>query len=222
MGEKIGALIETDLTSVMLAGRSGSRAVMDPERLALAPESVDLIVAPLSLQQVNDLPGAFIQMRRALKPDGAALAAMIGGASLNEARTALMEAELELTGGAAARVAPFADVRDLGGLLQRAGLALPVTDVDRFTIRYDHPLKGVADLRALGETFAGSGAVRPLRRDVLARACQLYQERFADADGRVRASLEILWAIGWAPHESQQKPLKPGSAEVSLTQIIGR
>ena len=160
-------------------------------------------------------------MRRILAPDGLFLACLPGGASLVELRVALAQAEEEITGGASPRVSPFVDVRDMGGLLQRAGFALPVADVDSFTVRYDSALALMADLRAMG---AGNVLVRranrPLRRDVLARAAQIYAEQFSDPDGRVRASFEIVWISGWAPHESQQKPAKPGSATMRLEDAI--
>jgi SAM-dependent methyltransferase len=201
---------------------SGENLVVDEEFLPFAPESFDLVVCALNLQFVNDLPGVLAQIRRVLAPDGLFLAAMIGGQSLRELRTCLAQAQEEIEGGASPRVAPFADLRDLGGLLQRAGLALPVADVDAFTVRYAHALDLMRDLRAMGATNAlTAGARRPLRRDVLFRACALYQENFADGDGKIRATFEIIWASGWAPHESQQKPLAPGSARARLSAALG-
>ena len=192
------------------------------ERLPFAPESLDLIVSALALQFVNDLPGALAQIRRALKPDGLFLACLIGGRSLHELRAAITEAELEIRGGASPRVAPFADVRDMGGLLQRAGFALPVADVDTLTLRYDHFFALARDLRAMG---AGNALVardpRPLTRAIAVRAAEIYAARFADPDGRVRATIEIIWLSGWAPHESQQKPLNPGSAQARLADALG-
>ncbi len=203
-------------------GFSGENLVADEELPPFAPESFDLVVSALNLQFVNDLPGALAQIRRLLAPDGLFLAAMVGGQSLRELRICLTLAQEEIEGGASPRVAPFADLRDLGGLLQRAGLALPVADVDAFTVRYAHALDLMRDLRAMGATNALiAGARRPLRRDVLLRACALYQENFADDDGRIRARFEIIWASGWAPHESQQKPLAPGSAKVRLSAALG-
>ncbi len=200
----------------MLAGRGGARLQADEERLPFADQSLDLVVSSLALHWTNDLPGALIQIRRALKPDGLFLASILGGATLTELRQALMTAEAELTDGAGLRIAPLADAYDTAGLLQRAGFALPVADVDSVTVRYAHPLKLVADLRAMGETSALAGDVRPLSRAVLARASELYRQKFAGPDGRVSATFDILTLTGWAPHESQQKPLKPGEGKVPL------
>jgi SAM-dependent methyltransferase len=191
--------------------------IADEEVLPFASESFDLIASALSLQWANDLPGVLIQIRRALAPDGLFLAALVGGQSLTELRTALTSAEAELTGGASPRVAPFADIRDLGQLLQRAGFALPVTDIDPIVVRYASMFALMQDLRAMGATNALSERSRvPLRRAVLMRAAEIYAERFADVDGRVRASFDIVWLSGWAPHESQQKPLARGSARMRL------
>ena len=195
---------------------------LDGERLPFAPASLDLVVSALALQFVNDLPGALAQIRRALKPDGLFLACLVGGRSLHELRAALTEAELEIRGGASPRVAPFADVRDMGGLWQRAGFALPVADVDTLTLRYDHFFALARDLRAMG---AGNALVardrRPLTRAIAMRTAEIYARRFADADGRVRATIDIVWLSGWAPHESQQKPLKPGTAQARLADALG-
>jgi SAM-dependent methyltransferase len=171
---------------------------------------------------VNDLPGALAQIRRALKPDGLLLAALVGGASLTELRQAFAQAESEIEGGASPRVAPFADVRELGALMQRAGFALPVVDCDRLTVRYDTIFNLMRDLRRMGATNVLRERRRtPLRRATLARMAQVYAQRFADPDGRLRASFEIVWLSGWAPHESQQKPLKPGSAKQRLADALG-
>jgi SAM-dependent methyltransferase len=196
-------------------------APMEPGDLDLEPGSVDLIVSVLGLHWAEDLPGLMTQARRALKPDGLFLAALFGGSTLTELRQALTTAELEVTGGAAARVSPFADGFDGAALLQRAGLALPVCDVDRVTVRYGDPVSLMKDLRAMGETAVPSGPVRPLRRDVLVRAAEIYAERFADADGRLTATFEIVTLSGWAPHEGQQKPLPRGSAKVRLADALG-
>jgi SAM-dependent methyltransferase len=196
--------------------------VCDAEALPFAPESFDLAVSALALQWVNDLPGTLIQIRRALAPDGLFLACMAGGQTLTELRAALAEAEEEISGGASPRVAPFADIRDLGALLQRAGFALPVTDTDTVTVRYPHMFALMHDLRAMGAANALTQRLkRPTRRAVFARAAEIYHERFADADGRIRASFELVWLSGWAPHESQQKPLKPGSAKMRLAEALG-
>jgi SAM-dependent methyltransferase len=201
---------------------AGADLVIDEEFSPFAPEKFDLIVSALSLQFVNDLPGVLAQIRRGLAPDGMFLAAMVGGRSLVELRHCLAQAQEEIEGGASPRVFPFADLRDLGGLLQRAGLALPVTDCDAFTVRYDHMFALLRDLRQMGGgNILFAGARRPLKRAVLARAAELYAQSFSDPDGRIRASFEILWLSGWAPHESQQKPLAPGSAKVSLASVLG-
>lgn len=220
--EKIDWLVETDLSATMLATRPGPRLVVDEERLPFAPASLDLVVSTLALHWTNDLVGSLIQIRRALKPDGLFIGAILGGATLTELRQSLLEAEAELSGGAALRVSPFADAFDAAALLQRAGFALPVTDVDRVTVRYAHPLELLRDLRAMGETnVLRDRARKPLKRSVLLRAMELYQTRFAQADGRVPATFEIVTITGWAPHESQQKPLKPGSAKMRLADALG-
>ena len=203
-----------------LPDASGSRwrtAVGDDERQPFAAASFDLVVSCLSLHAVNDLPGALVQAQRSLKPDGLFLCCLLGGSTLNELRTALSAAESEVTGGASPRVAPFSDLRDLGGLLQRAGFALPVTDIEPLVVRY-RALGGLfTDLRAMGATNALALRHRgPLPRAVLRRAAAVYAERFSDPDGRLRATFDAVWLSGWAPHESQQKPLKPGSAKASL------
>lgn len=199
----------------------GPDVVIDEEALPFAAGSFDLVVATLTLQAVNDLPGALVQIRRVLKPDGLFLAVLLGGDTLTELRTALIAAEAELTGGAAPRVAPFAGLQDLAGLLQRAGFALPVADVDRLTVRYDTLFALARDLREAGATSPLADRPRtPLRRPVLLRAAELYAERFADPDGRVRATLDVVSLSGWAPHESQPKPLKPGSATHSLADAL--
>jgi SAM-dependent methyltransferase len=196
--------------------------VVDHEALPFPPETFDLVVSALSLQFVNDLPGALVQIRRCLAPDGLFLACIAGGQTLHELRTVFTIAEEEITGGVSPRVAPFADLRDMGGLLQRAGFALPVTDVDSLTVRYDDVFALARDLRAMGATNAlVQRSRKPLRRSILVRAAELYAQRFADADGRIRATFELVWLSGWAPHESQQKPLQPGSAKVRLADALG-
>ncbi len=191
------------------------------EILPLAPESLDLAVSALAFQVVNDLPGVLAQIRRALKPDGLLLAAMMGGDTLTELRQSFAAAEAECEGGVSPRVAPFADLRDVGGLLQRAGLALPVTDVDRVVVRYDNAFALMRDLRRMGATNILVERRRlPTRRTTMLRMAEIYSERFADADGRIRATFDVIWLSGWAPHDSQQKPLKPGSARASLEQAV--
>ncbi len=169
-----------------------------------------------------DLPGTLIQIRRALKPDGLLLAALAGGETLTELRQAFAAAEAEIEGGISPRVIPFPDVREMGALLQRAGFALPVTDVDRATARYASPTSLMHDLRRMGATNAlRERSRRPLKRATLRRMIEIYAERFADRDGRIRATFEIIWLSGWAPHESQQKPLAPGSARRRLADALG-
>jgi SAM-dependent methyltransferase len=203
------------------AAEAGVRVAADEEALPFAPQSLDLVVSGMALQWVNDLPGVFAQVRRSLAPDGLFLACMAGGSSLTELRQALAQAEAEILSGASPRVSPFVEVRDLGSLLQRAGFALPVTDADVFTLRYDSMFALCRDLRAMGAGNALAPASRrPLRRAVFLRAAQIYAEKFSDPDGRVRASFEIIWLSGWAPHESQQKPLKPGSAQMRLADAL--
>lgn len=196
--------------------------VADEEALPFAEASLDLVVAALSLHWVNDLPGTLVQIRRALKPDGLLLAALCGGDTLAELRRALLEAEVETAGGASPRVAPFLDVRDMGGLLQRAGFALPVTDVDRITVRYADLFGLLRDLRAMGATgVLVERSRRPTGRALFLRAAQIYAASHADPDGRVRATFEVVSASGWAPHESQQKPARRGSATVRLADALG-
>ncbi len=218
--EKIGLLIEADLSARMLRDRPGARLQLDEERLPFAEASLDLVVSTLALHWTNDLPGALIQIRRALKPDGAFIGAIFGGATLTELRQSLMQADAELSGGAGPRISPFADVLDAAALLQRAGFALPVADVDRVQVGYAHPMELVRDLRAMGETNVLAER-RSLSRRVLERACEIYAERFSRADGRVFATFEIITMTGWAPHPSQQQPLRPGSAKMRLADALG-
>jgi SAM-dependent methyltransferase len=196
--------------------------VADEELLPLRDGALDLIVSALALQFGNDLPGALIQMRRALKPDGLLLAAMLGGDTLTELRQAFAVAEAEIEGGASPHVAPFADVREIGALLQRAGFALPVTDVERLTVRYSSPFILMGELRRMGATnVLVERRRRPLRRATLARMAKVYAERFSDRDGKVRATFEVVWLSGWAPHASQQQPLRPGVAQTRLADALG-
>ncbi len=197
---------------------SGDGVVAEEDALPFAPESFDLVTSVLSLHAVNDLPGALLQIRRALKPDGLFLAALFGGDTLIELRRAFAAGESDVTGGISPRVAPFADVRALGGLLQRAGFALPVADSERTSVRYAKFETLVSDLRALGETNALSERSRaPLSRAVLAAALAHYR----DADGKYPATFDIVYLTGWSPHESQQKPLQPGSAKARLADALG-
>lgn len=218
----IDTLIEADLSGRMLGGRSGLRVVADEERLPFGDATLDLVTSTLSLHWTNDLVGALIQIRRALRPDGLFVGAIFGGATLTELRQSLLAAEAELSDGASMRVSPFADAIDAAGLLQRAGFALPVADVDRVKVRYAHPLGLLQDLRRMGETSVLLDRSRkPLTKKVLFRAMELYAERFTEADGRVPATFEIVSVTGWAPHDSQQKPLRPGSAKMRLADALG-
>jgi SAM-dependent methyltransferase len=193
------------------------------ETLPLAPETLDLVVSALAFQFVNDLPGVLAQIRRALKPDGLLLAALIGGETLMELRLSFAAAEAECEGGVSPRVAPFADLRDIGSLLQRAGLALPVTDVDRIVVRYDNAFALMGDLRRMGATNILLERRRtPTRRATMMRMAQIFTQRFSDPDGRIRATFDIVWLSAWAPHESQPRPLRPGSATASLEQAVKR
>jgi SAM-dependent methyltransferase len=223
LAARAGADLTLRLAPTWLSAGEGDflRGVGDFERSPLAPKSFDLVVSLIALHHANDLPGALIQMRGALKPDGLMLAALVGGETLTELRQCLTIAESEVTGGAAPRVAPFADVRALGGLLQRAGFALPVVDSDRVVARYRDLGALMRDLRALGATNALNARSRsPLRREVLVRTQAIYAHRFSDPDGRLRATFDTLWLTGWAPHESQPKPLKPGSAAMRLEDAL--
>jgi len=220
LADRVGAIVAVDPIASHIAGERLA-VVADEETLPFRDGSIDLAVSALALQFVNDLPGTLIQIRRALKPDGLLLAAMVGGESLAELRAAFAAAEAEVEGGISPRVAPFTDLRDLGALLQRAGFALPVTDVDRVTVRYASPLALMHDLRRMGAGNVLTARRRaPLRRATLRRVFEIYAERFADADGRIRATFEIVWLSGWTPHQSQQQPLAPGSAKTRLADAL--
>jgi SAM-dependent methyltransferase len=216
---KAASVLRVEADAALLGAGEGSVGSLD--HIPLEPESLDLAVSLLSLHEANDIPGALIQIRRALRPDGLFLGAMAGGGTLAELRESLIAAETELHGGASPRVAPFTDVRDAGALLQRAGFALPVADVETVTVRYDSMFGLIRDLRAMGATNALiDRSRRPAPQRLFMRAAEIYAERFSDPDGRVRATFAFIWMSGWAPHASQQKPLKPGSATVSLTEIL--
>ncbi len=203
-------------------GKVGELAIIaSSDVLPLQPQSLDLVMSLLTLQEVNDAPGALIQMKRALKPDGLMLAVMLGGDTLKELRFALTQAESELYGGVSPRVLPFIEVRAAGALLQRTGYALPVTDTETVLVRYDSVFGLMRDLRGMGgQNALHDRSRRPLGRRFFQRLAQIYSENFSDADGRVRASFNFVSMSGWAPHESQQKPLKPGSAKVSLATFL--
>ncbi|HEV3371134.1 MAG TPA: methyltransferase domain-containing protein [Xanthobacteraceae bacterium] len=219
---RVASLIAANALAAEEAGRSGLAVAADAEALPFRDGALDLVVSGLALHFVNDLPGTLVQIRRALKPDGLFVAALLGGDTLTELRQAFAAAEAEMEGGLSPRVLPFADLRDLGALLQRAGFALPVTDVDRLTVRYASPLALMHELRRMGATNPLiDRRRRPLRRPTLARMLETYAERFADPDGRIRATFEIIYLSGWAPHESQQQPLAPGSARTRLADALG-
>jgi SAM-dependent methyltransferase len=218
--ESVGRIVAADVMPD--AARGEIVVAADEEALPFGDATLDLVVSALALQFVNDLPGVLVQIRRALKPDGLLLAALIGGETLTELRQSFAAAESDVEGGVSPRVAPFADLRDLGVLLQRAGFALPVTDVDRVTVRYDSVFGLMHDLRRMGATNALLARRRtPLKRATLQRMAEIYAQRFADDDGRVRATFEIVWLSGWAPHPDQQQPLKPGSAKARLADALG-
>lgn len=225
-----GGLVAQALQDTPAAARIGSiealgslddRAAPGAAPLPVAEQSVDLVVNLFGLHWANDLPGALAQIRRALRPDGLFIGSLFGAATLKELRGVLTEAELEVRGGAQARISPFADGFDGAGLLQRAGFALPVSDVDRITVRYGDPFSLMRDLRAMGETNVLAGQIKPLSRDILARAAALYVERYAEADGRIPATFEMVHLAGWAPHESQLQPAKRGSAKMRLADALG-
>ncbi len=220
----LGTLIAVDALAERGARRDArmQKVVADEEVLPFREASLDLVVSALALQFVNDLPGVLVQIRRALRPDGLLLAALIGGETLTELRQSFVAAEVELEGGASPRVAPFVDVRAAGDLLQRAGFALPVADADRYTLRYGSPFELMYELRRMAAANALVERRRtPLRRATLMRMVEIYRQKFADADGRVRATFDIVWLSGWAPHPDQQQPLRPGSAKVRLADALG-
>jgi hypothetical protein len=200
----------------------GAVPLVDPEDLALPHSDYDLIVSIFDLQVVNDVVGFLARLRAHLRPDGLLLAALPGGATLTELRQAFLEAETALTGGATARVAPFIQLGDVGGLVQRAGLKLPVTDVESHVVRYDSMLDLALELKRLGASNPlADRPARPMTRGLLAAAAANYAEHATDPDGRLRATLEIVWLSGWAAHESQQQPLRPGTARVNLRDVLG-
>jgi NADH dehydrogenase [ubiquinone] 1 alpha subcomplex assembly factor 5 len=221
---KIGTVIQADPATgfAARAGDCGPAVVSDYDRLGFAPGSFDAVFSCLTLHWVDDLPGVMTQIRRLLKPDGLCLVNLLGGSTLTELRAALLQAEEELSGGAGPRTAPMADIRDVGALLGRAGLALPVADADRLTITYPDMFRLMADLRGMGEQNALLGRSKvPTARRLFLRAAEIYHDRFAGPDGRIPASFEIITLTGWAPHGSQQQPLRPGSATHRLADSLG-
>ncbi len=217
---KVGRMLRAAPVTALTGAADGAAIVCDQEALPFAPQSLDLVVSGLTLQFANDLPGALLQIRRALKPDGLFLAALLGGRTLAELRAAFAAAEIETTGGLSPRVAPFADVRDLGQLMQRAGFALPVADAELLRVTYPSPLALMQELKAMGASNVLNDRRRiPLRRNTLAASVHYYERDFS-AMRRIPASFEIVTLTGWAPHASQQQPLKPGSARASLATAL--
>lgn len=210
-------------TSYALLGQNINTGgvVADAEMLPFQEASLDAAISCLDMHWVNDLPGALLQIRRSLKPDGVFLAAILGGATLVELRQSFLEAELKVTGGVSPRVSPFADLQDIGALMQRAGFALPVVDDDKIEVEYSSPINLMQDLRGMAATNATLNRPRQfLRRDVLMEAMKFYQENYSSGAGKVRATFEVIYMIGWAPHQSQQKPLMPGSARHRLADAL--
>ena len=220
---KVGTVIQADpaFEFARLAGINGPAIVSEAEQLPFAPAMFDAVFSCLSLHWIDDLPGLLTQMRALLKPDGLLLVSFLGGSTLIELRSAFAEAESEIAGGISPRAALMADIRDVGGLLGRAGLALPVADADRLTISYPDLFRLMADLRGMGEQNALQQRIRkPTSRQLFLRAAQIYQARYGRPDGSIPASFEIITLTGWAPHESQQKPLRPGSATHRLADSL--
>ena len=216
---KVGQIIRLD---PLAAAGDPLSLVGREDALPFATGALDLAISALTLHTLDDLPGTLVQIRRCLRPDGLFMAALPGGDTLTELREALAAAEVELTGGLSPRVVPFLDVRDMGGLLQRAGFALPVTDSDRVTVRYASMFALIRDLRAMGATNPlVERSRKPTSRHLFLRAAEIYASRFADADGRIRATFQIISASGWSPSDSQPKPLKPGSAAMRLADALG-
>ena len=211
-------------TAIRTSGKIKNLEILEPavsEILPLKTNDFDAIFNILDLHLVNDVPGALIQLRHALVPDGLFMACLFAGQTLNELRQSWLEAEDLVTGGVSPRVAPMIDVREMGGLLQRADLALPVVDLDRTIVRYPDALALIHEIRSLGLSNPMTGRSRkPVTRNLLGEAISIYQQKFSDEDGRIRATIEVAWATAWAPHESQQKPLKPGSAKFRLADAL--
>lgn len=211
---RIGRLTTMDWQDAEVTG--------DEEFLPFAAGSFDLAVSCFGLHTVNDVPGALAQIKRSLKPDGLFLAAFPGGETLTELRESMMQAEMTLSGGVSPRVAPFADKQDAGALMQRAQFALPVVDSERIVVTHDHPLKLMHELRMMGEANAVNARRRTIPpRTLFAAASDYYIKNFSDPDGRVRATFEIIVLTGWAPHASQQQPLRPGSGKIALADALG-
>lgn len=217
--------LERSVRMADLARKRGLEVIRGGEEdLPFTPQSFDLVASVLALHWTSDLPGALVQVRQVLKPDGLFLGCLFGGGTLQELRMAFIEAESSLLGGVSPRISPLPSLQDMAGLLQRAGFALPVADVERVTVRYDNPLKLMTDLRGMAEQAAFAQregqSRRPLSRRLLARVLEVYRDRFSDGEGKVKASFEIIWLSGWAPGAGQPKPLRPGSARASLADAV--
>lgn len=223
---KVERMLVTDLSASMLskaAERGLETQQVDEEKLPFETAQFDLVLSALSLHWVNDLPGALIQIRQALKPDGLFLGAMFGAGSLAELRESLVVSETELRGGVSPRLSPLPGLSDVAGLMQRAGYALPVVDRETITVRYDSPLKLLQDIKGMGEQAAFQrGMGQPLTRGVLMRAMEYYADMYADPDGRIRATVEVIFMSGWAPAPHQPQPKRPGSAIVRLSDAINK
>lgn len=217
----IEKLVQSDLSFKMMQQARGLRLVADEEALPFSANKFDLVISALSLHWVNDLPGTFVQIRQALKPDGLFLACLLGGSTLNELRQSLLLAEAEILGGISPRISPFLDLQNAAALLQRAGFALPVADTETITVTYLDAFKLMHDLRGMGETNAClERSKKGLRRSILMRAAAIYAEKFGASSGRLPASFQLLFLLGWKPHESQPKPLKRGSGQIPLGNIL--
>ncbi len=222
--EKCGVetLFEAALRELRADAAPRNTIVLDEEHFPIGPRSFDLVVSIMGLHMVNDLPGVLHLIRQSLRPDGLLIACLPGGNTLTELRACLYQAESEITGGVSPRVIPFAAIRDLGGLLQRAGFTLPVADITTCPITYRKPVRLLSDLRHMGEANVLTGRKHgTLRRDVLTLAMSIYEEKFPDPSGSgVRATFDIVTLTGWAPHPTQQRPQKPGSAKTSLERAV--
>ncbi len=221
--EQSGTEHLTMLDPAFIPLKNASQTALQAEidRLPFAPQSFDMVFSPFLLHAVNDLPGALIQIRRILKSDGLFIAAMAGGETLYELKTCLMEAELRFRGGASPRILPFAGKKDMGALMQRAGFALPVVDSEKITVTHENVFRLMADLRGMGEgNIVSSRDKKPVPKEVFTETARLYAERHQGSDGRIEATFEIVFLLGWAPHPSQQQPLRPGQGRTSLADVL--
>ncbi len=214
-------VVQADLSSAMAAQARRPTLVADEEFLPFRPHAFDLVIAPLTLHWVNDLPGTLLQIRRILQPDGLFLGTLLGGETLWQLRQVLLQAESETAAAVGPRISPFADLRDMGSLMQRANFALPVVDSDTVTATYDDLFRLLRDLRGMAAAHTSNGPRQALSRATLFRAATIYAERFGEPDGRIPATFQMIHVAGWAPHASQQQALKPGSAKVRLADVLG-